>query len=188
MDLLEKFVPKKKKNFSINQCGKKDEEILHTCRKKAMGRGGVGDCIPVNLKISEPSVLGKKKKPLDINPEQPAEKGREKTTKKNPDINPGQPAGKGRKKKKKEKKERRWRWNELQWRWQHRRRQLLSRKEREKKKKKRKKKKKKKKRGPVRLSVEVPKSRWGPRQTDAHRQDNSYSRYYYIFLCKNTGF
>jgi hypothetical protein len=120
-------LPKKKKNLSINQCGEKG----------GGGQGG-GDYLPVDLKISEPSVPGKKKKTLGINLGQPARKGREK---KNPGINPGQPAGKGRKKiiikkvlqpvgkgrEKKQKnpginhgqlvgkgqKKRRWRWNEL---------------------------------------------------------------------------
>jgi hypothetical protein len=85
MDLLEKFAPKKKKPLVLSNVRKKAGGITYPLEKGGGGSGG--DYIPTGLKISEPSVLGKKKK-------------------KNPGINHGQPAGKGRKKTKKKKKKR----------------------------------------------------------------------------------
>jgi hypothetical protein len=53
-------LPQKKKNPSINQCGEKGGGgVLHIRQKRAVGAGG-GDYIPAGLKISEPSILGKK--------------------------------------------------------------------------------------------------------------------------------
>jgi hypothetical protein len=83
MDLLEKFVPKKKKkNLLFTNVGKRViAGVLHTCRF----------CVFV-------SVSGMKEHTYTANS---LEKGGKKKKKKNPGINPGQPIEKGRKKKKK---------------------------------------------------------------------------------------
>jgi hypothetical protein len=82
MDLLEKFAPKKKKKTLV----------LTNVGKKA--RRGGDYILTAGLKISEPSVPGKKK-PLVLTLGSPPKKG----GKKNHDINPGQSAGKGQEKK-----------------------------------------------------------------------------------------